>query len=559
MAVQEMRVRDKDFGIVYTENYGSATNSFISGACISGERGLLFCENHSTVSRLSFEQDTGKYKVENLDISLQDSIGAIAEYDGKVYILDRRRRNVTTFDTDGKEDTVIQLPTEEKVLAMSVTRYGIAITGIPSKVYYFHAERMDVIDIGFMKEPIHVEQRDENTFLVTDSLSHIVYEIDVTGKVIWSYGRKDEPGTDSGEMFMPMCAVYGKHDSIYIAEQRNHRIVQVSQSKELLREYGKCSQVGLTSGRLWAPDFAMYDQKTSIVYAVLSKSGTIVEINGGDYRTIYGRELIDYSELNFPRSCEWNDKLHLLLVADTGHDRVVVMSENGHIEKVIADIGGRPLGSPRCAVWIDDDILVTDSRNKRILLLNLELEVLQEYCLYESEFCQGHKWLQVALMNKKQCELLVATSDTINVYSTPNIELMWSSDDCGLYFCDLHSVCYDGTGTIVADTGHDRIVFMNQAGCTHVLEYVNTDSGRVKLNKPRLARRTNVGLIIVDSGSSRVYVIDNEFDANVLYSYGKRRGLSSNGLSAPRWATMGENEIIISDTDNHRIVIKDID
>jgi hypothetical protein len=73
-----------------------------------------------------------------------------------------------------------------------------------------------------------------------------------------------------------------------------------------------------------------------------------------------------------------------------------------------------------------------------------------------------------------------------------------------------------------------------------------------------MAKRVEGGVLIVDSGNSKVYIIDNEYYANILYSSGEKRGMGPNSLSAPRWATLSKNTLFISDTDNHRIVVKKI-
>ena len=548
----------KDIGIKYTQFYNTCENKFISGACLTQDHELLICENHRIIKKLSFVSYSNSYNTEVLDYIKEDDIKAIAEYQGKVYLLDNKEKKVIAYDDNKKKYEILSLSKEEEPLSISVSEYGIAITCLPSCIYHYDKRNITKIDINFVSEPIYIEQKNENVFLVTDSLSHIIYEIDKRGKILWSFGMKDEPGWDNKSISMPMCSIYGYNKSIFIAEQRNHRILHISYDKKVIKEYGKCLYVGLKNGRLWAPNFVLYDKENNYIFAVLSKSGTIMKIHNDVYSTIYGWDLIEYSEFNFQRSCEWNSHLQRILVADTGHNRVLIMDKNGTIIKQISTIDGTKLECPRCAVWLNDDIIITDSRNKRVFLLKSDYSLTKQYCFANYDFCHGNNWLQVALINKMYTRLLVATSQDVRVFDLNNFSLVWSSDEYAIKLKDIHHVQFSENEIIISDTGNNRIVFVNQRNKIHTLEYVNVCGQQKKLKSPRMAKRIAIGLLIVDSGNSKVYILDDEFNANVIFCHGDGRGLKDTFLSAPRWASFYNDMLFISDTDNHRIVIREV-
>ena len=551
-------IENRDIGIKYTKFYNENNNRFISGACLTQDKELLICENGSILKRLTYKPMNNKYSAELIKVTMAENIKAIVEYEGVIYLLDNKKKCIITYEGINRENIFLLLPREEQFIALSISKYGIAVTCRSRKIYFYEDNNLTKIEIAFVEEPIHIEQKKEDLFLVTDSLNHIVYEVDKRGRVQWFFGEKGEPGWDEKSIYMPMCSVYGKDDSIYIAEQRNHRILHVTREKKIIKELGRCLCVGLTKGRLWAPDFVLVDNDNDHVFAVLSKSGTIVQIKHDIFNTIYGYNRIDYSVFNFQRSCEWNEYLHKMLVADTGHNRVLVMDQNGKVEKEIMFINKLQLECPRCAVWVNDKILITDSRNKRVILLNAEYELINEYDFKDFEFCKGSNWLQVAMMDENCTQLLVSTSIDVKVFDLRNFALVWSSNKSQMKYCDIHCVQLENDEIIITDTGNDRIVFINYNKNIHILEHVNMGGKEIRLNRPRMAKRVRLGILIVDSGNSKVYIIDNEYDVNVLFSHGEKRGMGPNYLSAPRWATLSKNTLFISDTDNHRIVVKKI-
>lgn len=551
-------IENRDIGIKYTKLYNEKNNSFISGACITQDKDIIICENGSILKKLIYKPMNDKYNVELIEVTLAENIKAIAEYEGIIYLLDNKKKCIITYEGINRESIFLLLPRHEQFIALSISKYGIAVTCRSRKIYFYEDYNFTKIEIDFVEEPIHIEQKKEDLFLVTDSLNHIVYEVDKSGCIQWFFGEKGEPGWNEKSIYMPMCSVYGKDGSIYIAEQRNHRILHITREKKIIKEIGRCLCVGLTNGRLWAPDFVLVDNDKDHVFAVLSKSGTIVQIKDGIYNTIYGYNRINYSIFNFQRSCEWNEHLYKMLVADTGHNRVLVMDEYGKVEKELVSINKLQLQCPRCAVWINDKMLITDSRNKRVILLNAEYELIDEYDFNDFEFCQGSNWLQVAMMDKNCTQLLVSTSIDVKIFDLRNFALIWSSNKSQMKYCDIHCVQFENEEIIITDTGNNRVVFVNNYRNIHILEYVNMDGKQIRLNRPRMAKRVEGGVLIVDSGNSKVYIIDNEYYANILYSSGEKRGMGPNSLSAPRWATLSKNTLFISDTDNHRIVVKKI-
>ena len=548
----------QDYGIEYTEYYDIYENKFISGACITNEGHLLLCENYNIVNKLIRDEESGTYHVQKIDYIKREHIKSIAELFGDIFILDEKTKSIFKYDTKGMETELFSLEDYYDPLFLYVSKYGIAVSCLPSCLFHFSNNVLRKIDLSFVIEPIHVEQKDSDVFLITDCLGHIVYEVNENGQICWSFGVKDNPGWYKNNIYMPMCAVYGYEDDIYIAEQRNHRIIRIDREGHQINEYGRCLQVGLNDGKLWAPNYVLISRQNKCIYAVLSKSGTVVEIAKNMNTTIYGYNMIEYSIFNFQRSCEWNENLRRLLIADTGHNRVLIMDEIGNIVKEFSEFDTVPLRFPRCAIWLGDDLIITDSQNKRVLLVNKDYKVKDQWNFADRPFCAGAHWLQVGLIDDRNERLLIATSSIVMIFNLADGEMQWTSDIFDMDLTDIHCVQFDENEIIITDTGNNRIVFVDSCNNVRFLDGINTKEGYCKFKSPRMAKRTPCGLLIVDSGNSKVYLIDDEIKKNVIYCVGKGRGLKRGFFSAPRWACFQKNKLFISDTDNHRIVYEEL-
>ena len=345
-----------------------------------------------------------------------------------------------------------------------------------------------------------------------------------------------------------------------ISEQRNHRIIKVSKNKEILKIYGNTSKVGNLQYGFWAPSIMGYYGDKILISQCKGSNLNIIILNtkNGKTKSVYGNSIIESSIFNFPRGIAWSKKYKLLAIADSGNNEIKIM-KNNKVLTVLTKFNGKSLQFPRYVSWNDEKLLITDSKNRRLIYYDYQLKKYIEFSseLFNNNF-DKKDWLQSAIL--KDDYLLVSSSNKFVVYSIENYNLIFDSSLVNYKFKDIHSVCFSSLNKfLVADTGNNSCVEVNLDKSFKVIKNVNLNGRNIKLSKPRYICKEFNKYIIVDSGNSKIYIIDNINNMNVLSCFGDKRGLGYKRFSLPRCSCLKDDKnIFISDTDNHRIVLRKI-
>lgn len=552
----------------------------------NGESCLLIVpadgEKRDSTATPTGETPTGSEVTLRKTIEHKHVVSQKEDENGDIYYLCTNPARIVIERSEASMDIeTVQLKDDLQPLFINVSDRYILVSGMQPCLLALDRTSLDLIhrlDLSRIDvvEPIYVEACDCDTgegFILTDSSNHTVKHCDFRLNVLWQYGMDGVAGDDDGLLCVPVNGIRYK-DHFIIAEQRNHRISIFSKDKQLIKRLGVTNVVGQLNGLLWAPQIAL---RGDDMYIIMCKGGVFcvdryslsdedarlsdvsTRLSDESIQPVCGERLMVRSDLNFPRSCSYSPRNGLLLVADTYHDRLVAYDADGREVFVIRETSLGPLRWPRCAIWDEssaaaDRLCVADSQNRRILLMDTSGAVDTVFTI-PSEVAAG-EWPQA--VDQRGAQLMVVFEEDVVLFDRFSFRLQWSAKATGIQLKDVHFGCFTEDGRImVADTGHHRLVLMG-ADEVQYIDGVTSDEGFVPLKKPRSVAMHGDHYYIANSGNSKIYICDRQ-TLRLDGVYGGTRGLAADRLSIPRWIThCYESTFAISDTDNHRIVLREL-
>lgn len=558
-------MKEEDIGIKYCRNFIENKNNYIKYLGISEKGQYIFIEENKYVYKIDYDYNLDIVEIKKIKIDNQ--VDYYVESKNGAYYYSKSDNSIYKYEEQLKKrclrKSFYSLESDEKLIHLKVVNNNIIFSTTKLRLVFlsletFNVDKIIYLDKNFFIEPFWFEILDERILLV-DASANCVHEISFSGEILWTYGKYDDPGYENNRLFIPVSAMKYKNEYI-ISEQRGHRIISVSKNKEILKIYGNTSKVGNLKYGFWAPSIMGYYGDKILIAQCKGSNLNIILLNTktGKTKSVYGNSIIESSIFNFPRVIAWSKKYKLLAIADSGNNEIKIM-KNNKVLTVLTKFNGKGLQFPRYVSWNDEKLLITDSKNRRLIYYDYQLK---EYIEFSSELFNNNfdkkDWLQSAIL--KDNYLLVSSSNKFVVYSIENYNLIFDSSLVNYKFKDIHSVSFSSlTKFLVADTGNNSVVEVNIDKSFKVIKNVNLNGHHIKLKKPRYFCKEFNKYLIVDSGNSKVYIIDNINDMNVLSCIGEKRGLGYKRFSLPRCACFKDDKnIFISDTDNHRIVLRNI-
>ena len=218
---------------------------------------------------------------------------------------------------------------------------------------------------------------DDNSFLLADTYNHRIlrFSPEKQPEVFWGGIR----GTGTKELFWPR-AIRKKDDETYvIADSRNARLVVVTKEGDYVRMINGFYDAGHFHTFSDPHDIDAYEDRILITDSSL---GLIIELdNDGHCTWAYGRN----GELCDPHHARRTSDGGYI-ISDTGNDRILKISSGCDVEYEISitDKGG--LRKPRWSEEVGDLVLVTDSGNGRIILVDRNGRVIMVYSETKGSF-----------------------------------------------------------------------------------------------------------------------------------------------------------------------------
>jgi len=161
-----------------------------------------------------------------------------------------------------------------------------------------------------------------------------------------------------------------RHGELFVCDTENNRILKVNSFGEPLLSFG---DFNWGNGELQFP-FKLYVSDHDIVYVADRESNQIVVFDYyGNYITRFGESILEQ-----PGGLIWWHEF--LLVADSGHDRVVVFNRNYELVFKWGSKGDKigAFNNPADVTAWDDKVYVCDSNNNRVEIFQLHFDDLRK-------------------------------------------------------------------------------------------------------------------------------------------------------------------------------------
>ncbi|MFD9498162.1 NHL repeat-containing protein [Streptomyces sp. NPDC060035] len=403
-------------------------------------------------------------------------------------------------------------------------------------------------------------------YLLCDRESQSVVVVSLKGELVWQYGRSNYPSSQEGCLTSPEHAV-ALPFGVAIADTRNHRVLFVDWEGRVVWSLGGVGRAGSGPGRLWHPISVSVDGCGLLITD--SGNDRVLEVDlHGRVVAAHGHAPMEAGTFHLPRSLEPTPAGYL--VADSYNNRVTSFGVDGQGVRHTASAVGRDLFWPRNASVIDGSTVVSDSRNGRILL---------------SDGHGADDWRELSLslagrplalidphaVRKSRSGWLVTDTGLNAVLlfdpHTGDVLHAWCGEQAGtdlgradvtrLPLDDVHDAVIDDEGAVwFANTGHDQIaVLPHRAPRLRVLAPRSASGASSPFVAPRSIDLMGNQLLVTDSGNHRIVRMTRA--GLVTGVYGRRRGHAVDCLSDPRLARVSRSGEVISIADylNDRVLL----
>lgn len=553
MMFEQLKIMD-EIGVEYTEECDRETYyDYLTSVCIDSVNNILLLKNMNTVEKCVLSGNkieiVQRYRLEF------DNIVGFIEYDKHYYFLCEEEASVYITDFNFNLIQIVILKCSGVPTSIMVSGNNILIGDTDGLVYIldFHLKLISKLDMKErgMKIVTRIIPNSEKDFFVIDSFLNVIKLVNMQGEILYFFGREG----DNDELYMPTFIAKISENVFWINERRNHCIWEYNifnKTRKMI--YGVRAEAGAVEGRLWEPNWIM--KYGGDYYVVLSKQNSVVRLSMTGGETAYGGLLLKRTLFNYQRSCEWSEERNRYIVADTGHSRILMLSREGSIKSIVTKIEGQPLNNPRMAKWMKNGYYVADTRNNRVIFCEdgRTEKVLDTHILGDED------WIIGADLSRDERRILLIFETYILIYDMKDFVKVWDSRDIHLNLKDVHHAEWiDDETCAVANTGMNMVELINFVNNeVYTISSFFYNRREYMLLSPRMIHRIGGFYYVVNSGNSEIVCFTDFCHPQLvkIFPIGNILGLYRGGLCAPRWISEGpNNSLLISDTDNQRIVV----
>lgn len=213
--------------------------------------------------------------------------GVTADNEGNVYVADRDTREIFSFnprrgtsysffyETENPEDYPIGIGIAENIY-VSYPNSG--------RVIIFSRNGRVVSEIGNLQRPTGAAvNEDKGLLYVVDTLGHDIKVFDLSGKPLFTFGKR---GEKDGEFNYPTHIFVARDGNVYITDELNFRVQVFDSAGKFLFKFGK---IGTVPGTFQSPKGVAVDSEGNIYVAdamadgiqVFNKEGRLLLFFGG--------------------------------------------------------------------------------------------------------------------------------------------------------------------------------------------------------------------------------------------------------------------------------------
>lgn len=411
------------------------------------------------------------------------------------------------------------------------------------------------IKVFSKSEVIHLGNAafDGEKLILCDKYGHTVLFLDSFGNEIFRIGTHKKPGNSNSLLCGPHCIKTIKdNETFLICDTLNQRVIEVDISGRIIWSYGRQGAIGGYDDLLWYPSYAEVVGKDQVLIHD-SKNNRAVLINRNEKTVIkeFSTPIIKEAILKLPRSVQFLGQ-ERYLVSDTYNNRLVIINRNN---KIVADISGNfvngKLKCPRNASFKNGYIWVSDSGNNRLVKMDLHGNMFEEITQIKSSYNNIDIDDPHEVFELQDNQLLIVNTGQNNIMILDKYrKLIWKYDDLN----DPHKAYCENGNMWISDSGNNRILKVNiGTKKTHSINSLNN----INLNYPRFYSLSHKYSICINGNDDKRELILKS-KINKKTEVISKITSTIDHLCHARWATFQQgSKLIISDTGNNRILIEE--
>ncbi|MGV3525059.1 MAG: hypothetical protein ACO1RX_12585 [Candidatus Sericytochromatia bacterium] len=251
----------------------------------------------------------------------------IDKQENRVYLINRQKQIVWRVGEDNPRHPLhlerpqhVELSEREdsEVLITDTDNHRVLRMYRPTKEIIWQYGEKGVMGSrpGLLGHPRSAVTTPDNTVLITDQYSGRVLEIDVYGRLVWSFG-----GWDNGAnpLNAPYYAEVTPDNTVLITDWSNHYVLEVNREGEIIWQYGMLKNPGVGPHQLMYPERAqrMLNGNTLIV---ASRNHRVIEVDpAGGIPWQFGGNVSDGAKKITNPTAAWRLSNGHTLIAHSGN------------------------------------------------------------------------------------------------------------------------------------------------------------------------------------------------------------------------------------------------
>ena len=413
--------------------------------------------------------------IRELKSGIEKPVDIAVSSSGDVYILDESTAKISVFTSEG-------------VLKVAFGEKGS--------------------QLGQMYKPKTIALTREGDVVVADTGNNRVQVFRPSGEALYELGNE---GSVPGQFKSPSNVAIDMLGYIYVVDDKTNKILKFSPHGAFLSE----KQIEET------PKDIVFDKEQSM-YLLFNESGRIVKYPQGSDDAIDITNVENgYNLLYYAVALDVDERGDIFII-ENNKNKIVKLDQDG---KALFSFGSRGEGRGQfdlpenITAASKDKILIADARNKRVQMMQVSgsnktslhpVQYITPVLDYDSSIYAGENIVDIRFVKKKGLYSLSDTNGKI-LLKGENKSLIAKADENVLGMNGPKTIyVYNDGKMIIADTGNNRIQFLNEDG-TSQYSFGKKGNNTSEFNSPQGVAVSKDGYIYVsDTKNHRIQVFSEE-------------------------------------------------
>lgn len=412
-----------------------------------------------------------------------------------------------------------------------------------------NSKQVELIKNPLIKSICFIGKGRKDNLLVVDNVSKKVFELNLSGEIIWA-------SPDFLDLKVPRSATISSKGNCIIVDDEDNWVFELEMdSLNILWSYGIKGEGGSKPGMLYSPKYAEETPKGVIISDSYNNRVLIVSRNGDvvwQYGVSYESGSL-FNRLWRPTCSIWNND-GSIVITDSKNDRVIRVDLDKEIKEEIGQsiVSRSSLRLPRSVQLIkNNNLLVSDTHHNQIVWINSNLKKIDMWdggnnkLFWPRCSLQHGDYYWIADGRNNRILKLNKKKEVVN-------EISRFGNTFDFELGDPHQIVPSREGGLyVTSTSNNQVFHISEEG-----EYLRAFSEKLDLYDPHSSFEDSSGSVVIcDTGHSRVIIYNQNGTIKIidtLYDSLNKRCIS---LDHPRFCIeVDKKYYAILDTGSRSII-----